>query len=144
MGYESQVLPGLYALKWGERPEAADMFACAREVAAAHKAQGAKVFALFIVPESSSVPDATARTAQGACLPEVFLHAEHAIAVFEGTGFTPALKRSALTAILLLARSRYPMDMRSSIEDALVTHPPRQMHIDGRAALAALKLSGFA
>ncbi len=144
MVYQSHVLPGLYALKWGDRPDAADMYSLARELATAHKSQGEKLFALFIVPESSSVPDDSARKAQAACLPEMFQHAAHAVAVFEGCGFTPALKRSALTAILHLGRSRYPMTMRSSVEEALLTRPPPQMQLDGRATLAALKECGFA
>jgi hypothetical protein len=64
--------------------------------------------------------------------------------VFEGTGFALAMKRSALTAILLLARKPYPIEIRRSVEEALVSDPPRGMTIDGRRALAELRALRFA
>src|SRR5262249_7044507 len=139
MPYVSHVLPGLYALKWGERADAADMYAYTRELAAAHAEQGAKLVALLLIPAGSPAPDEAARKTQAELFPELYRYTSRAIVVFEGKGFTLALKRSVLTAILRMAGGQYPMDVRNTVEEALVTDPPRRLGIDGVSMLAQLR-----
>jgi hypothetical protein len=136
----------VYALKWGARADAADMYAYTREIAAAYKEQGAKLVAILVVPAGSPVPDEAARKAQAALLPEIYKYTSRAIIVFEGDGFILSLKRSALTAILLMSGGQYPMDVRHSVAEALVTNPPRRLgldRLDGERVLTQLRALGF-
>ena len=144
MPYVSHVLPGLFALKWGVRPDAADMYAYTKELALAYNHQGKKLHALFVIPRDSPVPDEAARKAQTQCLPEIYRYVTLALVVFEGKGFALAMKRSVLTAIFMLAPKQYVVEVRNSVEEALVLDPPRGMTIDGPRALEQLRALGFA
>jgi hypothetical protein len=64
---------------------------------------------------------------------------QFAVAVFEGTGFILSLKRSALGAILLLAPKRFSIQVRATVEEALLTNPPGKVSFDARRAIAELK-----
>src|SRR5215207_2266000 len=99
MAYESCVLEGLYAIRWGLEPQITDVEAYATELAAASAQQRKKLVALFMMPPDSKIPSDEFRKAQAAALPRIMEHVEFAVAVFEGTGFMLALKRSALGAI---------------------------------------------
>ena len=92
-----------------------------------------------IMPPDSEAPDDAFRRKQAEYLPRFFQHIECAIAVFEGGGFMASLKRSALVAILLLSRKRFPVFVRSSLQQALVDDPPQTFGFDGAAALAAIE-----
>jgi hypothetical protein len=63
----------------------------------------------------------------------------YAVAVFEGAGFIASLKRSALVGILLLAPKKYPIHVRSSVEEALLLHPAGPIDFDPKRALAELQ-----
>src|SRR6188474_3014716 len=99
MAYESCVLEGLFAIRWGLEPEIADVIKYQAELAAASAQQGRQLVGLFLMPPDSKIPSDEFRKAQAAALPEIMEHLEFAVAVFEGSGFMLALKRSALGAI---------------------------------------------
>src|SRR3954462_10782981 len=103
MSYQSCVLQGLFALRWGAHPEVKDVETYAAEISAARSKQGTPLIGLFIMPRDSAAPDDAFRKAQAQRLSEIMGHLDYAIAVFEGDGFFSSLKRSALVAILLLA-----------------------------------------
>jgi hypothetical protein len=139
MAYQSCVLNGLYAIRWGSEPEIGDVRAYAAEIAAASIRQGSSLVGLFIMPPDSKIPSDEFRKAQAAALPDIMARLEFAVAVFEGTGFMLALKRSALGAILLLAPKRYSIHVRASVEEALVINPPKRVSFDPAAAITELK-----
>ena len=68
---------------------------------------------------------------------------DYAIAVFEGTGFTSSLKRSALIAILLLSGRRHAVFVRSTVEEALIHDPPKPLSFDGARAIGELGRKGI-
>lgn len=143
MPYKSCVLPGLIAIRWGERPEPADVTAYASEIARATEQEGRPIVALFIMPPDSSAPPEDFRKVQAARLPAIMANLEFAVAVFEGTGFTTSLKRSALVAILLLSPKRHPIYVRSSVEDALLRDPPKPIRFDAPKAIDELRRRGI-
>ena len=139
MAYQSCVLEGLYAIRWGREPEVEDVARYAAELATARKAQGHPLVGLFIMPPDSQIPSDVFRKAQAGALPSIMSDLEFAVAVFEGSGFILALKRSTLGAILLLAPKRYSIHVRSSVEEALLENPPRPVHFDVASAIQELK-----
>jgi hypothetical protein len=139
MAYESCVLDGLYAIRWGLEPELADVHSYRAELAAASAKQGKQLVGLFVMPPDSKIPSDEFRKAQAAALPDIMEHLEFAVAVFEGTGFMLALKRSALGAILLLAPKRFSIHVRASVEEALLEDPPKPVGFDARGAIAELR-----
>jgi hypothetical protein len=143
MAYTSCVLPGLVVIRWGHQPEAADVTAYANEITRARDRQGKSPIALFIMPTDSAAPGDEFRKAQAAHLPAIMSNVDYAIAVFEGTGFTSSLKRSALVAILLLSPKRFPIFVRSTIEEALVRDPPKPIPFDPHRAIAELESQGI-
>ncbi len=143
MSYVSCVLPGLIAIRWGAQPEAADVHAYAAEIARARQQQGAPLVALFIMPVDSGAPTEEFRKAQASQLPFIMSNLDYAIAVFEGTGFTSSLKRSALIAILLLSGKRHAVYVRSTVEEALLRDPPKPLSFDGARAIAELGRRGI-
>jgi len=143
MPYDSVALPGLFVVRAGARADVADIHACAREIAAARKSQGDRLVVMLILGEETAPPDEEVRRAQAACLPEIHGHASRVLVVIEGSGFMTAIKRSALTAIGLLARGRYAYEAHTSVEEALVTRPPPELRGEGRAAFAELRRRGF-
>jgi hypothetical protein len=136
-------MPGLYALRWGRKPELQDVAMYADELARARAKQGTPLVALFIMPQDSAAPDDTFRKAQAAHLPKIMSHVEYAVAVFEGTGFLSSLKRSALVAILLLSPKKAPVYVRATVEEALVTNPPGPIRFDAERALRELRKQGI-
>jgi len=143
MAYSSCLLPGLYALRWGQNPELGDVAAYAAEVAAAHAKQGKPPVGLIIMPQDSKPPDETFRKAQARWLPEIMSHLEYAVCVFEGTGFMSSLKRSALVAIMMLSPRRAQVHVRASVHDALVADPPRPLKFDVDRAMVELQRRGM-
>ena len=139
MAYESCVLEGLYTIRWGLEPEIADVSRYQAELAAATAQQGKQLVGLFVMPPNSKIPSDEFRKAQAAALPDIMEHLEFAVAVFEGSGFMLALKRSALGAILLLAPKRFSIHVRASVEEALIEDPPKPIHFDARRAIDELK-----
>jgi len=139
MAYESCVLDGLYAIRWGLEPAIVDVHSYATELAAASSRQGKPLAGLFVMPPNSKIPSDEFRKAQADALPRIFEHLEFAVAVFEGTGFTVALKRSALGAILLLAPKRFSIHVRASVEEALIYDPPKPVTFDAQSAIAELR-----
>ena len=139
MAYESCVLDGLYAIRWGQDPQIVDLHSYSAELASARAKQGKPLVALFVMPPDSKNPSEEFRKAQAAALPNIMQHLEFAVAVFEGTGFKIALKRSALGAILLLAPKRFSIHVRSSVEEALLEDPPQPINFDARGAIAELR-----
>lgn len=140
MSYESWELDGLYVVRWGLHPEVTDIPKQVDELAAARGRRRRAIVGLFIMPPESQPPDEAFRKAQATHLPTMFAHMDYAIAVFEGTGFVASLKRSALVAILLLSKQRHSVYVRHSLEDALITHPPRPFDFDAPRALEQLEL----
>jgi hypothetical protein len=138
MAYESCVLDGLYAIRWGREPEVADVARYAAEIAAARATQGEPLVGLFIMPPDSQIPSDVFRKAQAAALPDIMQNLQFAVAVFEGTGFILSLKRSALGAILLLAPKRFSIHVRASVKEALLENPPKQVRFDASRAIAEL------
>jgi hypothetical protein len=53
------------------------------------------------------------------------------------------LKRSALIAILFLSGRRYPVHVRSTVEEALLRDPPKPLSFDAAKAIAELDLRGI-
>jgi hypothetical protein len=143
MSYKSCVLPGLIAIRWGDRPEPADVTAYAREIAQAKEHEGRPIVALFIMPPDSGAPPEDFRKVQATQLPTIMANLEFAVAVFEGTGFTTSLKRSALVAILLLSPKRHPIYVRSSVEDALLRDPPKPIRFNAQKAIEVLRRDGI-
>jgi hypothetical protein len=139
MSFTSWVFDGLYVLRWGDRPVVADAAAYAGEISAAAKRQGRPLVGLIIMPPSSAAPDEGFLKSQAALLPDIFANLEYAICVFEGSGFLAAIKRSALVTILLLSRKRFPVHVRSNLEEALLLDPPRPFSFDARKVLAQLR-----
>jgi hypothetical protein len=139
MSYESCALTGVFVVRWGKIPEVPDVTRYAGEIAAAREQQGKRLVGLFIMPPDSTAPGDMFRKAQAARLPAIMNDLLYAVAVFEGTGFVASLKRSALVGILLLAPKKYPIHVRSTVEEALLTNPPGPVDFDARAALAELK-----
>jgi hypothetical protein len=139
MAYESCVLDGLYAIRWGAEPELGDVQSYAAELAAASAKQRKQLVGLFVMPPDSKTPSDEFRKAQAAALPSIMEHLEFAVAVFEGGGFKIALMRTALGAILLLAPKRFSIHVRSSVEEALIDNPPKPVHFDARGAIGELR-----
>jgi hypothetical protein len=144
MSYKSATLDGLFVVRWGENPEAADVENYAAELQAAHERQGNRLVALFIMPPDSGAPSDPFRKAQAARLPEIMSHLHYAVAVFEGEGFKTSLKRSALVAILMLTPKRFPIHVRSSVREALVDKPAGPVDFDGKRALLELQRRALA
>jgi hypothetical protein len=138
MAYESCVLEGLYAIRWGRVPELHDVARYAEELSAARAKQGEPLVGLFIMPPDSQIPNDAFRKAQAKALPDIMSNLQFAVAVFEGTGFILSLKRSALGAILLLAPKRFSIHVRTSVKEALLVNPPKQVSFDATRAIAEL------
>lgn len=143
MSYTSCVLPGLIVIRWGQHPEAIDVANYAGEIARAREQYGKSLVALFIMPVDSGAPADDFRKAQASHLPSIMSNIDYAIAVFEGTGFTSSLKRSALIAILLLSGKRYPVYVRSTVEEALLDDPPKPLTFDPAKAIEMLDRRGI-
>jgi len=143
MSYKSCVLPGLIAIRWGEIPEPADVAAYAAEIVRARQRETEPIVALFVMPPDSGAPPEDFRKVQAAQLPTIMANLEFAVAVFEGTGFRASLKRSALVGILLLSPKRYPIYVRSSVEDALLRDPPKPIRFNGYKAIQELRSNGI-
>lgn len=139
MAFQSHVQSGLYTVRWGREPELGDVARYAAELRQAYERQGKPLVALFIMPSDSKNPSDAFRKEQAAALPDIMAHVEFAVAVFEGSGFVIALKRSALGAILLLAPKRYSIHVRASVEEALIQDPPKPLRFDARRAIAELR-----
>ena len=141
MSYESFVMPGVFALRWGAgaRPEMADIDRYVAELTKAHEVQGQKLVAVFVMPKDHVVPDEAFRKAQASRLPDIMACVDWVVAVFEGVGFVSSIKRSALAGILMLAPQKYPIHVRASIEEALLTKPPGPMRFDPKEAIQELK-----
>lgn len=139
MSYQSCALDGVFVVRWGKTPQIRDVENYAAELAAARQQQGKRLVGLFIMPHDSVAPDEAFRKAQANKLPEIMGNLVFAVAVFEGTGFVSSLKRSALVAILLLAPRKYPIHVRSTVEEALLTDPPGPIDFDARRALNELR-----
>lgn len=139
MAFESCVLPGLYVLRWGENPAVADVAAYANEVARAHEHQGERLIGLFIMPEGSSAPDSSFRKAQADRMTEIMSHFHYAVCVFEGEGFMASIRRNALAGILLLSGRRFPVHVRASLQEALVTKPAGPLKFNVSQALAEVR-----
>lgn len=142
MSYEVQVIKGLFVLRW-IAPEPGDAKRYAEEMKKEKDAQGRKLIGLFIMPEDSAAPGEEFRKEQANLLPEIMDCIEYAIAVFEGGGFGASIKRSALVGILLLSGKRHHVHVRSSVEQALVTKPPRELPFNGKIAVEKLQLLGM-
>jgi hypothetical protein len=143
MSFTSSVLPGLIAIRWGEQPEPGDVHAYAAEIARARIQQGKPLIALFIMPVDSGAPSEEFRKAQASQMQSIMANLEYAIAVFEGTGFTSSLKRSALIAILFLSGKRHAVFVRSTVEEALIKDPPKPLAFDPGRAIAELDRQGI-
>jgi hypothetical protein len=139
MAYQSCVLDGIVAIRWGIEPELGDVDRYAAEIADAAKKQGKPLIGLFIMPPESKNPSDEFRKAQASALPGIMENLDFAVAVFEGGGFKIALKRSALGAILLLAPKRFSIHVRATVEEALVSNPPKPVRIDARRAIDELR-----
>jgi hypothetical protein len=144
MSYQSATLDGLFVVRWGENPEALDVERYATELQEAHEKQGKPLVALFIMPPDSGAPNEPFRKAQAARLPEIMSHLHYAVAVFEGEGFKTSLKRSALVAILMLSRKRFPIHVRSSVREALLEKPAGPIDFDAKRALVELNRRALA
>jgi hypothetical protein len=139
MSYESCALDGVFVVRWGKTPQLLDLDRYAKEMAEACTKQGKPLVGLFIMPPDSAAPDEAFRKAQAKKLPEIMQSLSYAVAVFEGTGFISSLKRSALVGILLLAPKKYPIHVRSSVEEALLLNPAGPIDFNPQTTLAELK-----
>lgn len=139
MAYQSCVLEGIVAIRWGVEPEIADVARYAGEISEAAKRQGKPLIGLFIMPPESKNPSDEFRKAQADALPSIMENLDFAVAVFEGGGFKIALKRSALGAILLLAPKRFSIHVRASVEEALLSSPPKPVRINAQRAIDELR-----
>jgi hypothetical protein len=119
--------------------EVHDVARYAAEIADARRHQANLLVGLFIMPPNSPVPNEAFRKAQAGRLAEIMSNLQFAVAVFEGTGFILALKRSALVGILLLAPKHYSIHVRASVEQALIVKPPGPISFDARRAVDELK-----
>jgi hypothetical protein len=142
VSYKSCAIDGLYVLRW-QSPEVPDVAAYAGEIAAASSKQGKQLVGLFIMPEDSDPPGEQFRKEQANKLPEIMTHLTFVVAVFEGTGFMAAMKRSALVGILLLSGRRFPMYVRATVDEALVSSPPQPISFEPKAAIAELGRRGM-
>jgi hypothetical protein len=139
MAYESCVLDGLFAIRWGKEPEIQDVAKYVAELTNARVKQGAPLVGMFIMPPDSKIPSDGFRKVQANALPTIMDNLDFCVAVFEGTGFIVALKRSALGAILLLAPKRFSIHVRSTAEEALIDDPPKPVRFDAMRALTELR-----
>lgn len=139
MSYQSCTLEGIYVLRWGKTPEVGDVNKYANEIAAARAHQGRTLVGLIIMPEDSEAPGSAFRKAQAERLTEIMGNLRYAVCVFEGEGFLSSLKRSALVGILLLSGKRYPVHVRASVQEALVTKPAEPTDFNVPLVLAELK-----
>jgi len=139
MAFQSCTLEGIYVLRWGKTPEIGDVDRYAAEVMAAREHQGQPLVGLIIMPKDSLAPDGAFRKAQAARLPDIMSNLKYAICVFEGEGFMASLKRSALVGILLLSPRRFPVHVRASVEEALLTNPPEPTQFNVPLLMAELK-----
>jgi hypothetical protein len=142
MSYKSSTIDGLYALRWQE-PDVPDITAYATEIATAREQQGKLLVGLFIMPPDSTTPTEPFRKEQARKLPDIMSNLSFAVAVFEGTGFMAAMKRSALVAIQMLTPKRFPLFVRATVRDALVDNPPHPVPFDGRKAIEELERMGI-
>lgn len=142
MSYKSCAIDGLYVLRW-QVPDVPDVAKYAAEIAAARAQQGKSLVGLFIMPTESATPSEPFRREQAKKLPDIMANLSFAVSVFEGGGFMAAMRRSALVAILLLSPKRFPVFVRATVKDALVTDPPQPVPFDGKAALAELEKRGM-
>jgi hypothetical protein len=141
MSYESRILNGLFVVRW-ERPERGDPTRYCNELSEAARRQGKPLVGLFIMPETSTVPDDAFRKEQATLLSTIMSNLVYAIAVFEGSGFSASVKRSALIAITLLSGQRQRIHVRSTVTDAL-RNPPERLPFDVNGALRELQAHGF-
>jgi len=139
MAFTSCVLDGLMAVRWGAEPELGDVAKYLEILREAHSQQASKLVAMFIMPSDSKIPSDEFRKEQADALPAIVEHADFCVAVFEGSGFMIALKRSTLGAILLLAPKRFSIHVRASAEEALITDPPGPIRFDAQRAIAELR-----
>ena len=139
MAYESCILDGLIAIRWGKEPEVEDVAKYVAELTSARIIQGSPLVALFIMPIDSKAPSDSFRKVQAEALPTIMEKVDFCVAVFEGEGFMIALKRSALGAILLLASKRFSIHVRASAEEALLDNPPKPVRFDARRAITELR-----
>ncbi len=142
MSYQLHVTRGLFVVRWGD-PQPGDPAKYLAALTDAASKQGDKLVGLFIMPEDSPPPGEAFRREQAALLDRVMERLHFAIAVFEGRGFAPSLKRSALVAILMLSSKRQKVFVRSSVEEALVSNPPAGLSFDGAMLLSTLRGLGF-
>ena len=144
MAYESCVLDGLFAIRWGsEQPELGDVAKYLAELEAAHARQATPLVGMFIMPPNHKIPSDAFRKIQADALPSIMEHLDFCVAVFEGSGFGIALKRTALGAILLLAPKRFSIHVRASAEEALIYDPPKPIRFDAKRAIAELRRRGI-
>ncbi len=139
MAFTSCVLDGLLAVRWGAEPDLGDVGKYLEELREAHTRQTSKLVAMFIMPKDSKIPSDEFRKEQADALPEIMEHVDFCVAVFEGSGFMIALKRSTLGAILLLAPKRFSIHVRASAEEALLYDPPGPIRFDAKRAIAELR-----
>jgi hypothetical protein len=144
MAFESCVLPGLYVLRWGENPDVPDVTRYLQEVEHAHAVQGELLIGLFIMPDGSAAPDSNFRKAQADHMPRIMSHFHYVVCVFEGEGFMASIRRNALAGILLLSGRRFPVHVRASIQEALVTKPAGQVTFNVPLALAEIRRRNLA
>lgn len=138
MSYESCALDGVFVVRWG-KPQTADVERYANEIAAARAQQGKPLVGLFIMPPDSTAPDDVFRKAQANKLPEIMANLSYAVAVFEGTGFMSAVKRSALAGVLLLAPKKHSIHVRATVEEALLFRPAGPIEFNAKQTIAELK-----
>lgn len=141
MSYESCTLNGLFVVRW-ERPQIGDPTRYCNELSEAARRQGKQLVGLFIMPAASTAPDDSFKKEQATLLPAIMSNLSYAFAVFEGTGFSASLKRSALVAIIMLSGQRQRIHVRSTITDAL-RNPPEKLPFDVNQALRELQARGF-
>jgi hypothetical protein len=143
MAYESCVLDGLFAVRWGAEPELGDVAKYVAELAAARARQATPLVAMFIMPPDSKNPSDAFRKIQADALPAIMENVDFCVALFEGSGFKIALKRTALGAILLLAPKRFAIHVRETAEEALIYDPPQPIRFDAKRAIAELRRRGI-
>ncbi len=141
MSYQLCVLNGLFVVRW-DQPRIGDPTKYCQELTDASRRQGKRLVGLFIMPEASTAPNDAFKREQASLLPVIMTNLEYAVAVFEGTGFSASLKRSALVAIILLSGQRQRIHVRASVRDAF-TNPAGPITFDADAALQALHARGF-
>lgn len=142
MSYQLHILDGLFVLRWGH-PEPGDPTRYVQELTAARMKQRKTLVGLFIMPEGSPAPGDEFKKEQARVMEQVMDNLNFAVAVFEGSGFATAMKRSALIAILLLTGKRQKISVRSTVRDALVKDPPGELGFDGARAYAQVNAQGL-